>query len=142
MNFPFYNSVLMHILLNPKFLIVSLLSMTTLFGSICNHLILILIWQMLPIHPFDIILNHNVPLTLIVTYLFSLHKSFHYKPCFIPLHIPFGVTFRLVDPYAAYCFGSIRNFLLLNILMCSLWSHNLSCKPITAYWFDSIRNFF
>jgi hypothetical protein len=48
--------------------------------------------------------------TLIVIYSFSLLKAFYYKSCFISLHVPFGVTFCLVDPFTAYYFGSIRNF--------------------------------
>ena len=55
---------------------------------------------------------------LIIIYSFSLCKSFHHKWRFIAFHIPFGYLsiFPLESP--------------------------LSCRPIIAYCFGSIRNFF
>jgi len=46
---------------------------------------------------FTFISDHDVPLALIVIYSFSLCKIFRFKSCFIS-YVPFGVTFRLVDP--------------------------------------------
>jgi hypothetical protein len=42
--------------------------------------------------------DHDVPLALIVIYSFASRKNFWFKSCSTSLHIPFGVTFCLIDP--------------------------------------------
>ena len=52
------------------------------------------------------------PKGFVIVYPFSLRKTFCHESCFEPFYIPFGVMFYLVDPFTAYCFGSLGEFQL------------------------------